>query len=764
MLARHNDIERGVIRSMHARYHRPLIACILAFGALAAPAAAQDGAAAAPATRQTGPTGGLTREQMWPAPTAEDWKKPCLVKWQRTYEDAQALSKQTGKPILICVNMDGEIASEHYAGIRYRQPEIVKLYEPYVPVIASVYRHTPRDYDEKGERILCPRFGSVTCGEHIWIEPKLFDKYFEGQRVAPRHIGVELDGKEMYDVFYAWDTDTIFDSLKEGIARRPAPPEPVVRGDRSIVERVASPDNADRTAVEKAYLEGDAQTRRALLEAAAARGDAAPLELLRLAVNGFDPDMSKLARSVLAKSNTPGAIDLIAQALRVPLDGQERESLIGALSRLGTSSPRARTLAAVHKGLSSRSETLNVERWSAALEQPAAPKVDDSVIESRLANQDKVFSSTDAAAHLETAEAFLLDAQKPETEPTFARALYRDALETALKAEKLGAKGWRVDTAIAVASYSLGQMPEAYQRAAAAMADVPQDPKGWNAMLVIGLFADARKEAITQAVRAKTDWPPQWLADVHSAYALLARHPEGDDTQVAAHYDFLRWLRAGGQAGYVLDDGLRRFPTSHALHDRLRARLLEEKGFEGLEPAYETMLQAKDAAKGLEFFAGYAAAITAEFLRRGGRGEEAREAYGRALAHYDRAAAADLQLHGAADHFAALAHAGCARIAYEAQQDDQALADVMAAMERKPSASATADGLNITAVDTAKMLLARLVEAKMTDRAAKLKAALDALDPQLLELPAYERPQSGPSPDARRAGRPDSRPSRRRRQ
>src|SRR5262245_45201808 len=169
------------------------------------------------------PAGGVDREKTWPAPTKEDWAKPCLVTWQRNYADALAVAKETGKPILICVNMDGEIASEHYAGIRYRRPETAALYEPYVCVIASVYRHTPRDYDEQGRRILCPRFGSVTCGEHIAIEPGLYDQYFDGKRIAPRHIGVELDRKEMYDVYYAWDTDTIFDALRDGIANRPPP-------------------------------------------------------------------------------------------------------------------------------------------------------------------------------------------------------------------------------------------------------------------------------------------------------------------------------------------------------------------------------------------------------------------------------------------------------------------------------------------------------------------------------------------------------------
>lgn len=57
---------------------------------------------------------GITREQMWPAPTAADWQKPVQITFQRTWEDALAVAKETNKPILVCINMDGEIASEHY--------------------------------------------------------------------------------------------------------------------------------------------------------------------------------------------------------------------------------------------------------------------------------------------------------------------------------------------------------------------------------------------------------------------------------------------------------------------------------------------------------------------------------------------------------------------------------------------------------------------------------------------------------------------------
>ena len=225
------------------------------------------GGSLAAQTQGGGPAPG-SREAMWPAPTQEDWAKPCAIRWQRTWEDALAVSEKTRRPILVCVNMDGEIASEHYAGIRYRQPEIAALYEPYVTVIASVYRHTPRDYDENGQRVPCPRFGTVTCGEHIALEPLVFDRFLDGQRVAPRHIMVELDGTETYDVFYAFDTDSVFERIRTGIEDRPEKIPPRLEDARTAVERVTSHDSADREAVETAWVKGDRVVRRELLRAA----------------------------------------------------------------------------------------------------------------------------------------------------------------------------------------------------------------------------------------------------------------------------------------------------------------------------------------------------------------------------------------------------------------------------------------------------------------------------------------------------------------
>ena len=700
-------------------------------------------------------TDGLTREEMWVAPSAEDWKKPCLITWQRTFEDAVTVSRETGKPILVCVNMDGEIASEHYAGVRYRQPDVTRLYEPYVNVIASVFRHTPRDFDREGRRVLCPRFGSVTCGEHIAIEPILFEKYFDGQRVAPRHIMLELDGQETYDVFYAFDTASVFDSIRAGIANRPTP-APIVRGERTIAQRVDSRDSADRSAVEQAYEEGDVDLRRALLEAALASPNTSQIDLLRLAIFGLDVDMSQLARLGLARATSADAVGLIAEALRVPMASEERSSLIRALERIGESSPRAKTLAVVHHGIGRKSKKVSVESWSEALANAKVTvlPLELSEIEIKLENryQAAEVSEKDPATQVDLAEASLALAINPETvellsadprtKTKYARLMLEDARVAADLAEEMGATGWRVDSVQALVAYYVGDREEAHSRAAAVVVSLPPGEQSWNAMAVLTLFAQGRQNAIATALQKQNDWPAEWLSDVNAAYAVLARHPLGTDFQVSAHHDFLRKLGAIGEAGRVLDEGLSRFPTSWALHQRLRGRILEDEGVEGLESAYEVMLGKQDPTTRFEWFAGYTSIIAAEFYRRAGDGEAGAAAYARAIGHYETAIGVNEEWRASSDHYIALALAGAARIDLEAGNYEAALAGLLASFERKPDAAATLDGLNLAPVDTAKMLRSRMRLDGRSDLVEALQVALDALDPKMLELPAFEN-QSG---------------------
>ncbi len=630
----------------------------------------------------TGPAPGA-REAMWPAPKAADWKKPVLIQWQRTWEDALAVSKETRKPILICINMDGEIASEHYAGIRYRQPEKARLFDPYVCVIASVYRHSPRDFDTKGRRVPCPRFGGVTCGEHIAIESFLYEKYFDGKRIAPRHIMVELDGRETYDVFYAFDTDSVFKAIDDGIKNRKVQTRPLHRGDLTMEERASSRDSRDRDEVERAYEQGNKERRLLLLRSASRNQDAAPLGLLRLAINGFDPEILSLARKSLAQSKSPHAVDVINEALRTQMPKQERDLLVQALERLGIASERARLLAAVHKGIYKPSDLMKVEDWMSKLagaEYPA-PKsrgtlleeIDDVDARSMEQPKDPGTQLDLAVASLALARETLVREQSgrsrpklgPRTLRSYSRLLYEDARRAGLLAEQLGAKGWRLDATLAVAAKGLGDRKEAVRRAEAALPAIPAGDPSHASMIVFEIVAQERQDQIIQAVREKKRWPPEWMTEFHSAYAILSKHPLGTVSQVVHHYDFLKWLGAKGQASRCLDAGLERFPDSPFLHDRLRSRILRQQGIAGLEVWYENRLKQKGASPNTEWFAGYTSIITAEYYQRAGRIDKALGAYDRARQHFEKYAERVPERRDGANHFVAMILAAKARIALE---------------------------------------------------------------------------------------------------
>jgi tetratricopeptide (TPR) repeat protein len=722
--------------------------------------------AAAPPTafaQQDGLPAGVTREAMWYAPTAADWAKPVQITWQRNWEDALAVAQESGKAILVCVNMDGEIASEHYAGIRYRDPEIGKLYEPYVCVIASVYRHNPSDHDEAGNRIECPRFHGVTCGEHITMEPIVFDRFLDGTRVAPRHIMVELDGSETYDVFYAWDTDSVFRAIREGIENRVRQPNPP-RGDRSLLDKVASRDAADRAEVETAYVAGDANLKAALVQAALDNPEAEQAGLLRLALYDLDENLNKMARVGLSKTNSTGSIDLILEAMRGIMPEAERQALVAALSRLGLQDVRARTLANVHKGLGGATSAVDAGTWNAALQgaeyppPPGAEQLEDSI---EAAEQVMGVRPEDPQVQLEVALAALEFAiapstaerlaRNPATAEKYQRAYYQDAIDAALEAEKLGASGWQLDAVFAITAWWLGDPAQAYQRAEAASAALPPGELSWNGMAVLDIFADGRRRAIADAVTNKKDWPAQWMSDLHASYSVLAQHPLGNVIQVMTHYDFLVALGADRQADNALRTGLARFPENWDLHARFREQVLRQRGVVGLEAAYERWLKQEDAPKTLRWFAGYASIQAAETWRKSNSPTAARASYDRALAHYEAMIAAEPNTEASSQPYMAIALAGRARLKMEAQDLDGALEDLLQSFEVSPLSANLLDGLNLSGYVTSVTLQARLLEAEKPVLVAKLLNAVEQLPEEARQRPEYDTP-GAPSADASRFG------------
>jgi len=178
-----------------------------------------------------------------PGPRAESGEAARQIHWQRSLDDALALSKSSGRPLLVALNMDGESASERIVRERYHDPEFVRWTRSFVCVVGSVFRHSLVDHDANGMRVPCPRLGEVTCAEHIALEPEIFGRYLAEPRVSPRHAVIQADGTKSFDLFLLFDLEELDRALRDaavqatGRTGRPAALEPAGLGPAARTQR-----------------------------------------------------------------------------------------------------------------------------------------------------------------------------------------------------------------------------------------------------------------------------------------------------------------------------------------------------------------------------------------------------------------------------------------------------------------------------------------------------------------------------------------------
>ncbi len=245
------------------------------------------------------------------------------VHWQRSLDDALAECRATGRPLLIAVNMDGESASDRIVHEEYVDPEFVALTRHCVCLGASVFRHNARDHDDDGRRIPCPRFGGITCGEHMALEPLLYERYLsDGERVAPRHALVRADGSKAFDLSLCFDLRDIDRALAAAVPESPAgaaTPTPTPAADWLTL--AARRDAAGRTALEAAIASTmarphDTATLLAALQAIEAHGDAGSLEALQLVVAGMPDPGDRALPALRAAATKVGGADAAFQLFR----------------------------------------------------------------------------------------------------------------------------------------------------------------------------------------------------------------------------------------------------------------------------------------------------------------------------------------------------------------------------------------------------------------------------------------------------------------
>ncbi|MCK5945382.1 MAG: hypothetical protein KAI24_25555, partial [Planctomycetes bacterium] len=285
-------------------------------------------------------TAALTPAPQNPTP-GEAPARPPRVAWQRSLDDALALQQRTGLPLLIAVNMDGEVFNERFANATYQDPAFVASTRGYICVIASPDRHSERDYDALGNRIECPRFGGCTCSEHIHIEPELFRRYFNGNRNAPRHVGVDKDGKILFDRFL----DRSMQTAIQAIADHRGEAEPThLKAPKDVAEMFRRRDALARSLLEARYRKADKAGRRALLEQAA-KADNDPVDLLRMGLHDPDGELVALAAVALAEVGRSNALIDMEDALARVDDRDVRARLIAQLRELGRTDEAAARMA-----------------------------------------------------------------------------------------------------------------------------------------------------------------------------------------------------------------------------------------------------------------------------------------------------------------------------------------------------------------------------------------------------------------------------------
>jgi tetratricopeptide (TPR) repeat protein len=271
-------------------------------------------------------------------------ENPRQIHWLPSLEAAQALAERTGRPLLIAVNMDGESASDRIVRERYRDPEWVALTRPFVCLVASIFRHAPRDFDAAGNRIPCPRLGSVSCAEHITLESVLFERFLGGERIAPRHALVRRDGTKAFDHFLLFDLRELDRSLAAESAKVEGGPIPLAE-----IEKARAPfhpsnlefdllvwaEPSQRAERLRALLARDGEMEsprtRSLLLSYCVEGDPETARIAREALGG-EPDVGELERSVraldaAARSPEAKEADCLALAAWFGAVGRRRDEI-----------------------------------------------------------------------------------------------------------------------------------------------------------------------------------------------------------------------------------------------------------------------------------------------------------------------------------------------------------------------------------------------------------------------------------------------------
>ena len=654
-------------------------------------------------------------------PPAQAPRKPAQrVAWQRSLADALALQSQTGLPLLIAVNMDGEVFNDRFAATTYKDPQFVASTSGYVCVIASPDRHTKSDYDALGNRIECPRFGGCTCSEHINIEPELFRRYFQGKRNAPRHVGVTSAGKVVFDRFLDRSMQTAIDAVADsrggGLAKH-------LQAPKSVKEMFRRRDAMARSILEQRYRDADKTGRRELLELAA-KADNDPVDLLRMGLRDPDGDLVGLAAAALSKVGGSDALIDIEDALASVEDAGIRTRLIQQLGTLGREDPAAARMA---------------QQFSRAAEVAPPPWSNEWASSNMLEGRAGIERALD---RVESA----IGKAPNDDELRFELAMAQAAFATMLMQESgSGIEFWLADadrnlkkvsapelrfearalTAVIAWYMSNADLARRAAQEALTAKACRRRPDAWLA----SNFLDVLVQLTAQSAYARAQEGAQVsladeIARVNMAFTLLEAAGTAHEGGLLAGIGLLEYAGLRAEARTRLEALAVEFPTSTAVHDRWRDRMMVDWGAERMRHRYAKFAtEAADKATA-EWFAGYAALVAGDRHTSDRRKIEADNAYTDAIERFARSAAANPNYAESSNHYGVFALAGRAWIRHERGDSEAAVDDLLRAADLRPDSLDQDDGLQRKPRGVAVRLHGALQSAGKAALAARLQPML----------------------------------------
>ena len=616
---------------------------------------------------------------------------PERVAWQRSLEDALALQAQTGLPLLIAVNMDGEVFNERFAKSTYKDPQFVASTRGYICVVASPDRHTESDYDALGNRVECPRFGGCTCSEHINIEPELFRRYFNGNRNAPRHVGVGSDGKIFYDRFLDRSMQTAIDAVAEH--RGDAVPTHL-KAPTDVAEMFRRRDAMARSLLERRYRSADKPGRRDLLQrAATAEND--PVDLLRMGLRDPDGDLVGLAAVALGKVGGSNALIDIEDALARVEDAEIRAALIAQLKRLGRADDAAARLAAHFSraaealprpwsGAWSASDLddgrAGIERALDRVEAAVGRAPQDEALRLELATAQAAFALQLMQEGGKGIEFWLADAEQ-NLKKVAAAPLQREAQALAAVLAWYGSDSERAQAAATASLAAKGE---------------PREPDAWLASTFFDVLLQVTAQRAFARASDDADTPPDLAAEVartQSVFELLEARGAGRERGLLAGVGLLEYAGLRAEARAHLEALVARFPASLEAHNRWRARMLVDWGAERMRHRYaKHATDAEDKATA-EWYAGYAALVAGDRHSLDERRIEADNAYGDAVERFLRSAAINDAYADSSHHYAVFALAGRAMVRHQRGDSAAAVEDLLRAAALRPDSLDLDDAL-----------------------------------------------------------------------